>query len=1277
MRTVGPGRTSYRRPRHRARASTRRGRRAVVSSTLRARALGLLLLIALVSTACTSASDEEPAAEDPTSIPTDQDGIAVDSGSTPSAPTVAAPVETSAGFSPYPLEDLVALEAAVSGCREGIGVVSANLYGYPANPASDGSPTWDAVVTALASDHLASCDEVGAFLSERRGDTLLQPAEQALGGEVWTDSFTGPEGLLSLGELVSSSCPQDHLLQLDCVQASASLADAAGDITHVLDLLDVVLTARGDPPSAVETIESVPLDVAVDGGTLTVTDDDSDLAGMTITQMGGDPALETLVLETAAIEAAPPVPEQVAVAFSDVIVVPRPLAHEVRVGFSLADVPEDVDLGDVSLYGYLEDPHDAAAPIWLPIWSDVDIVEADGDARIEVDLQGFGGLAFWGWAPGPPASGTSDAELSAVRMAERSAAKRVAQAPSAVTCTEHRSPVGRGFTVKWTCSTSADPDYLLTIRGWPRNSESFAGTTREAMAGHVFDAFAWLDARDVDHPDRFGVQIASLDGPLGSCCSHGALSLEIAGRYSAGLRKVIHHELGHLVQQHRRVAPATIPYPRGGWIDDGTAEWFANAVDDDGPIRCCARITEAGINSYYSTPTRAYRPSLESNRYHRSTWWMMLSERCPGFADDLQGVFNLDEVVSLASDPSGIRNVRAAMVRWGCDFGDHLGAGLRTSSLEAAISFYNYATQLERRMSLIQADEDDDTYAARLSSPPHVFTGMPTSATANTTPAVLAGVSSVRPAGAYSFVVPAVPGEVPEGQVAELVIDTEDELIVSIASKDPTFEGTNTIGEGVAHRWFATPDTTSHIYGTTIPELFVTVVNPSVAADATARVAVSFRIRGGAAPGPTAQPAFVSGLSLEAGTDGTVPFEGATTWTVTVSNTGAADAPIDALTLDPGEAAFTYVAGTTGGVTSSEPTVRDGLLTWAVPSTTVPAGGSVAVTFDVTPPQTTGQHLVAVGVDGGGAHFARDRVVTVQPPPTPPPPTDGIIWDVGSGETTAGSQTSWQLRLVNDLNDGEDVPFRYSGFTVDLPTGFTYVAGSGRISRIAAEPTISGQVLTWGPFPPGSFSPLSPGRAISLVLQATAPSTTGEYEVGGSATHDGAAIFSGTAAVRVVSPPAPLAFVESEPTAEPTQTEPPVPDQTDVEVPATAEPVAPEGLGTGDVQVTLLWSTGDDLDLRVTDPTGEEISYQRPQSASGGALDVDDRGGCDQQAETRVENVFWQDDAPQGTYQVVIDRFSACGQPTTAFLTVKVGSVTVVDQVVQPGVDPPVTFTVG
>lgn len=94
---------------------------------------------------------------------------------------MAAPVETSAGFSPYPFEDLVALEAAVSGCREGIGVVSANLYGYPANPASDGSPTWDAVVTALASDHLASCDEVGAFLSERRGDTLLQPAVSTAG----------------------------------------------------------------------------------------------------------------------------------------------------------------------------------------------------------------------------------------------------------------------------------------------------------------------------------------------------------------------------------------------------------------------------------------------------------------------------------------------------------------------------------------------------------------------------------------------------------------------------------------------------------------------------------------------------------------------------------------------------------------------------------------------------------------------------------------------------------------------------------------------------------------------------------------------------------------------------------------------------------------------------------------------------------------------------------------------------------------------------------------
>ena len=82
-------------------------------------------------------------------------------------------------------------------------------------------------------------------------------------------------------------------------------------------------------------------------------------------------------------------------------------------------------------------------------------------------------------------------------------------------------------------------------------------------------------------------------------------------------------------------------------------------------------------------------------------------------------------------------------------------------------------------------------------------------------------------------------------------------------------------------------------------------------------------------------------------------------------------------------------------------------------------------------------------------------------------------------------------------------------------------------------------------------------------------------------------------------------------------------------------------LGTGDVQVTLRWETPVDLDLHVIDPLGEEIYFNHSFSQSGGTLDVDANGGCDN--DTPVENVFWPTGgAPFGSYQVFVVFYQDC-----------------------------------
>ena len=89
--------------------------------------------------------------------------------------------------------------------------------------------------------------------------------------------------------------------------------------------------------------------------------------------------------------------------------------------------------------------------------------------------------------------------------------------------------------------------------------------------------------------------------------------------------------------------------------------------------------------------------------------------------------------------------------------------------------------------------------------------------------------------------------------------------------------------------------------------------------------------------------------------------------------------------------------------------------------------------------------------------------------------------------------------------------------------------------------------------------------------------------------------------------------------------------------------------GHGDVQITLTWDNGADLDLHVIDPNGEEIYFYHPYSASGGILDVDDTNGYG------PENIFWpQGEAPEGTYRVSVHHYPS--SPSTSNYTVLISA---------------------
>lgn len=102
--------------------------------------------------------------------------------------------------------------------------------------------------------------------------------------------------------------------------------------------------------------------------------------------------------------------------------------------------------------------------------------------------------------------------------------------------------------------------------------------------------------------------------------------------------------------------------------------------------------------------------------------------------------------------------------------------------------------------------------------------------------------------------------------------------------------------------------------------------------------------------------------------------------------------------------------------------------------------------------------------------------------------------------------------------------------------------------------------------------------------------------------------------------------------------------------------VIDEGCGyqTGAIQITLGWSTGADLDLYVIEPSGFEISYAAKVSSSGGQLDRDERGACNEQGhhvlgDYNTENVYFPENPPQGEYRVDVNAWAGpCTQDAGA-----------------------------
>lgn len=80
----------------------------------------------------------------------------------------------------------------------------------------------------------------------------------------------------------------------------------------------------------------------------------------------------------------------------------------------------------------------------------------------------------------------------------------------------------------------------------------------------------------------------------------------------------------------------------------------------------------------------------------------------------------------------------------------------------------------------------------------------------------------------------------------------------------------------------------------------------------------------------------------------------------------------------------------------------------------------------------------------------------------------------------------------------------------------------------------------------------------------------------------------------------------------------------------------------GKLRINLQWKSFDDLHLHVYDPDNNHIFYSSKQATcqnSLGQLDVDANAGSGQ-TKTPQENIYWDSEAPEGTYKVEVNHYA-------------------------------------
>lgn len=500
-------------------------------------------------------------------------------------------------------------------------------------------------------------------------------------------------------------------------------------------------TQNAEVSFLVTVAKGIPLQTEVNGKIMTVTDTTSNLEGISIEFISDNYSPDKFKLYKMDVATIPAIRADWP-ASTDVFYVE---SNTSELGKMVIRIPlEDKFSGKTWLTHDIELVHwsngkgvtDVDGGLWIPNFLDYDIdydVDPQGKATFMFNPPAFrlkGIFYFRVIKRGVPLGQLNiQPPLSVATLGARGASG--GQGPvgaEEVTCDPRTSINPDGSVMRdykrQTCFKTAENNgrFLVNTFGETENTTLWNGVTIEQMVAWLFEAQEKMNGLGLSYDPILSISLKEdLRTPRGrpsigymnAADGYNILHMTKTPEDNALMKSVAVHEYFHHAQARSKITGQKTlikDTPISDWFIEGTARWFEDEVFDGENSyieveRSGSKVLEVGLNAPHGS---------ESNQrpYQRFSFFKLLNSKCSAFGT-MYNEFN-NNIDS--TEPSGINNLLVDLLDASCDFGNQLGND-RKDSLEAALIYYQYATQYKNDMKLFDNDETGQGGQGRNRSP--------------------------------------------------------------------------------------------------------------------------------------------------------------------------------------------------------------------------------------------------------------------------------------------------------------------------------------------------------------------------------------------------------------------------------------------------------------------------------------------------------------------------------------------------------------------------------